>query len=71
MAPAFQQQETEPVFVQKLQALGVPNITRVDRLGDYRTPAGGTLVYYAAEASGRSVGYLVSLAPDGTVLQIK
>jgi hypothetical protein len=71
MTPAFQQTVSEPVFVQQLQALRVPNMTIVNRLGAYQAPAGGTLVYYAVDTSGGSVGYVVSLGPDGKVVQIK
>jgi hypothetical protein len=71
LSPAFQQQLTEPAFSQQMQALRVPNVTKVDRLSTYMTPTGGTLVYYAVVAGSRSVGYVVSLGPDGKVLQIK
>lgn len=71
MAPAFQQTVSEPVFVQQLQALRVPNISIVNRLGAYQAPAGGTLVYYAVDTSGGSVGFVISVGPDGKVVQIK
>jgi len=71
MSPAFQQTVSEAAFVQQLQALRVPNISIVSRLGAYQAPAGGTLVYYAVDTSGGSVGYVVSLGPDGKVVQIK
>ena len=71
MTPAFQQTVSEPVFVQQLQALRVPNMTIVNRLDAYQAPAGGMLVYYAVDTSGGSVGYVVSLGPDGKVVQIK
>jgi hypothetical protein len=71
MTPAFQQSVSEPSFVQQLQGLRVPNISIVNRLGAYTTPAGATLVYYAVDTSGGSVGYIISAGPDGKVVQIK
>jgi hypothetical protein len=70
MAPSFQQTMSEPSFVQQLQALRVPSVTRINRLGSYQAPTGGTLVYYAVDSSTRSVGYVVSLGADGRVVQI-
>jgi hypothetical protein len=70
MAPSFQQTMSEPSFVQQLQALRVPSVTRINRLGSYQAPTGGTLVYYAVDSSARSVGYVVSLGADGRVVQI-
>jgi hypothetical protein len=71
MTPAFQQQVTEQAFAQQVQALHTANITRVNRVGSYSTPTGGTLVYYAVDAGGQSVGYTVYLGPDGKVVQIQ
>jgi hypothetical protein len=62
---------SEPAFVQQLQALRVPNVTKINRLGSYQAPTGGTLVYFAVDTSGGSVGYVVYLGPDATVVQIK
>jgi hypothetical protein len=69
--PAIQQTVSEPSFVQQLQALRVANASRIDRLGTYQAPTGNTLVYYAVDTSGGSVGYVVYLGPDGKVVQIK
>jgi hypothetical protein len=71
MSPTFQQTVSEQAFAQQLQALRVPNMSIVNRLGAYQTPAGGTLVYYAVDTSGPSVGYVVTLGPAGKVVQIK
>jgi hypothetical protein len=70
MAPAFQQTMSEPVFVQQLQALRVPNVTSINRLGTYQAPTGGTLVYFAVDTSAGSVGYVMNLGPDVKVVQI-
>ena len=72
MAPAVQQRMTEQAFVQQLQSQSVPNVSKLARVGDYRTPTGGTMVYYAVDASGgQSAGYIVYLATDGKVLRIE
>jgi hypothetical protein len=71
MAPAVQQTVSEPAFVQQVQALQVPNVTSINRLGTYQAPTGGTLVYFAVDTSAGSVGYVVNLGPDGKVVQIK
>jgi len=56
MAPAIQQTVSEPTFVQQLQALHVPDASRINRLATYPAPGGGTLVYFALDTSTRSVG---------------
>jgi hypothetical protein len=71
MDPSFQQRVSEQVFVQQMQAQSLPNVQKLARVGDYRTPAGGTMVYYAVDASGQSIGYIVYLSPDGKVLRIE
>src|SRR5919201_5385246 len=68
MAPAVQQRMSEQAFVQQIQSQSVPNVSKLARVGDYRTPTGGTMVYYAVDASGgQSAGYIVYLAADGKV----
>jgi hypothetical protein len=71
MSPAYQQTVSETAFAQQLQALRVPNMSIVNRLGAYQTPKGGTLVYYAVDTNGLSVGYVMSLGADGSVVAIK
>ena len=48
-----------------------PNVEKLARVGDYRTPSGGTMVYYALDGGGQSVGYIVYLGQDGKVLKIE
>ena len=62
---------SQQVFVQQLQTRAMPNVSAVERVGDYHTPSGGTMVYYAVDASGQSVGYIVYLGHDGKVLKIE
>ena len=71
MDPAFQQRVPEQVFVQQMQTQALPNVINVARVGDYKTPAGGLMVYYAVDANGQSVGYIVYLGQDGKVLRIE
>jgi hypothetical protein len=71
MDPSFQQRVPEQVFVQQMQAQALPNVQNLERVGDYHSPGGGTMVYYAVDASGRSVGYIVYLGSNGKVLRIE
>jgi hypothetical protein len=70
MAPTFQERVPEATFAEQLQARAVPNPDSVARLGDYKDPAGGTMVYYAVDGNGQSVGYIVYLGQDGKVQRI-
>jgi len=70
MAPTFQERVPEATFAEQLQQRAVPNVNTVSRLGDYKDPAGGTMVYYAVDANGQSVGYIVYLGQDGKVQRI-
>ena len=71
MAPNFQQRVTEQAFVQQLQAQTLPNIKNLSRVGDYRSPSGDTMVYYAVDTNAQSVGYIVYLGQDGKVQRIE
>jgi hypothetical protein len=71
MDASFQQRVTEQAFVQQIQTQGLPNVNTVARVGDYRTPTGGTMVYYALNANGQSTGYIVYLGQNGKVLKIE
>jgi hypothetical protein len=71
MDPSFQQRVTEQAFVQQLQSQALPNVSTVSRVGDYRPQAGGEMVYYAVDANGQSIGYIVYLGQDGKVLRIE
>jgi hypothetical protein len=71
MAPVFQQRVSEQAFTQQMQEQGLSNVNKLARVGDYHTPAGGTMVYYAVDLSGQSVGYIVYLSQDGKVLKIE
>jgi hypothetical protein len=71
MDPSFQQRVPEQTFIQQLQAQALPNVKNLARVGDYHAPAGGTMVYYAVDTSGQSVGYIVYLGQDGKVLRIE
>jgi hypothetical protein len=71
MDPSFQQRVPEQTFVQQLQSQSLPNVSKVDRVGDYHTPSGGSMVYYAVDANGQSIGYIVYLGQNGKVLKIE
>jgi hypothetical protein len=71
MDPAFQQGVTEQAFVQQMAARSLANVQKVARVGDYRAPTGGTMVYYAVDGSVQSAGYIVYLGPDGKVLKVE
>jgi len=70
MAPTYQEKVPEATFAEQLQQRTVPNVNNVARLGDYKDPTGGTMVYYAVDASGQSVGFIVYLGQDGKVQRI-
>jgi hypothetical protein len=69
--PTFQQRVPEAQFVQQMQTQKMPNIDKLARVGDYHTAAGGTMVYYAIDGGGQSVGYIVYLGQDGKVVKIE
>lgn len=71
MDPSFQQRVPETAFVQQVQAQAVQNVNSVARVGNYTSPTGGSIVYYAVNANGQSVGYMVYLGQDGKVLRIE
>ncbi|MBV9577687.1 MAG: hypothetical protein JO057_03750 [Chloroflexi bacterium] len=71
MDPAFQQRVPEETFVQQMQTQTPADVNSVARVGDYHTQAGGSMVYYAVNANGQSVGYIVYLGQDGKVLKIE
>jgi hypothetical protein len=71
MDTTFQQRVTEQAFAQQMQAAQMPTVNKLARVGDYHTPSGGTMVYYALDGGGQSVGYVVYLGQDGKVLKIE
>jgi hypothetical protein len=71
MDAAFQQRVTEAQFIQQMQTQRMPSVDKLARVGDYHTPAGGTMVYYALDGGGQSIGYIVYLGQDGKVLKIE
>jgi hypothetical protein len=71
MDPSFQQRVPEQTFVQQLQTQALPNVSTVSRVGDYHSQTGGSMVYYAVDANGQSIGYIVYLGQDGKVLKIE
>jgi hypothetical protein len=71
MDSTFQQRVTEQAFVQQMQSQNLPNVNKLARVGDYHTPAGGTMVYYALDGGSQSVGYIVYLGQNGKVLRIE
>jgi hypothetical protein len=71
MDAGFQQRVSEQAFTQQIQSQSLPNVQNVDRVSDYHPPAGGTMVYYAVNTSGQTVGYIVYLGQNGKVLRIE
>jgi hypothetical protein len=72
MDPTFQQRVSESQFLQQLRAQQMPPVDKLERVGDYHNPtSGGTLVYFALDGGGQSVGYIVYLTPDGKVQKIE
>jgi hypothetical protein len=71
MDPSFQQRVPEQTFVQQMQSQELPNVNKVARVGDYPTQSGGSMVYYAVDTNGQSIGYIVYLGQDGKVLRIE
>src|SRR3979411_2918096 len=71
MDATFQQRVTEQAFVQQMQTQNMPNVSKLARIGDYHTPAGGTMVYYALDGGNQRVCYIVYLGQNGKVLRIE
>jgi hypothetical protein len=71
MDPSFQQRVSEQSFVQQVQAQALPNVNNVARVGNYQNQGGGSMVYYAVESNGQSIGYIVYLSQNGKVLRIE
>jgi hypothetical protein len=67
----FQQRVSEADFARQMQAQALPNVQKLSRVGDYRTAAGGMMVYYAVDGGQQSVGYIVYLGQNGKVLRIE
>jgi hypothetical protein len=71
MDASFQQRVSEAQFVQQMRSQNVGAVDKIARIGDHQNPNGGTLVYYALDGNGQSVGYIVYLTPSGKVLKIE
>src|SRR6185437_5769230 len=71
MDASFQQRVSEQAFTQQMQTSSMPSVDKLARVGDYHSPAGGTMVYYALDGGGQSVGYIVYLGQNGKVLKIE
>jgi hypothetical protein len=71
MDATFQQRVTEQAFTQQMQTARVPTVDKLARVSDYKTASGGTMVYYALDGGGQSVGYIVYLGQNGKVLRIE
>jgi hypothetical protein len=71
MDPTLQQRVSEQAFVQQMQTQQTPTADKMARVGDYRTPTGGTMVYYALDGGGQSIGYVVYLGQNGKVMRIE
>jgi hypothetical protein len=72
MDPGFQQRVSEDQFVSQLVAQQTPPADKLQRVGDYHDATNGsTLVYFAVDGGGQSVGYIVYLNRDGKVLKIE
>jgi hypothetical protein len=71
MDPTFQERVPEQTFVQQIDSQALPNVNNVARVGDYRAQGGGSMVYYAVDSNGQSVGYIVYTGQDGKVLKIE
>jgi hypothetical protein len=67
MDASFQQRVPEQTFVQQT----LPNVDNVSRVGDYHSQGGGSMVYYAVDTNGQSIGYIVYLGQDGKVMRIE
>jgi hypothetical protein len=71
MDPSFQQRVPEAQFVRQMQQQALPNIEKLQRVGDYHPSAGGTMVYYAVDGGSQTVGYIVYLGDNGKVVKIE
>jgi hypothetical protein len=71
MDASFQQRVTEQAFTQQMLTAPVPSVDKLARVSDYKTSSGGTMVYYALDGGGQSVGYIVYLGQNGKVLRIE
>jgi hypothetical protein len=71
MDSTFQQRVSEADFVRQMQSQRMPNVSKLARVGDYRSTGGGTMVYYALDGGNQAVGYIVYLGQNGKVLRIE
>jgi len=71
MDPSFQERVPEQTFVQQIDSQALTSVNNVARVGDYQTQGGGSMVYYAVDSNGQSVGYIVYVGQDGKVLKIE
>jgi hypothetical protein len=71
MDTSFQQRVSQAEFTSQMQTQRMPSIDKMARVGDYHASGGGTMVYYALDGGGQSVGYIVYLGQDGKVSKIE
>jgi len=63
-------QTSEDTFVTTLHQRKLPKGT-YNRVGDHRDADGSQVVFYAVEAEGQTVGYIVYLNPQGQVIKVE
>jgi hypothetical protein len=71
MGSSVQARLSEAEFVRQMETQRPPTIDNLARIGDHRAPTGGTMVYYALDGGGESIGYIVYLDSEGKVLRIE
>ncbi|HEY1291940.1 MAG TPA: hypothetical protein VGJ60_02515 [Chloroflexota bacterium] len=71
MDPTFQERVPEQTFVQQMDSQALQNVNKVARVGDYQAQGGGSMVYYAVDSNGQSLGYIVYVGQDGKVLKVE
>jgi hypothetical protein len=70
MDPAMQQRVFQQGFASQFRTIAQTAVDKVSRVGKHETQAGAELVYYAVDAGEQSVGFVVTLGPDGKVTMI-
>jgi hypothetical protein len=75
MSTNLRGQLTEDEFVSQVSAAAGPASSASDahptRVGEHRDPDGSRIVYFALDARGQSVGYIIYLGPDGKVQKME
>jgi hypothetical protein len=70
MGPDLQQRVFQDGIANQYRTIASAGVSMVTRVGTHDSENGAKLVYYAVDAGGQSVSFVVQLSPDGKVTDI-